>query len=200
MITDFGGFQEIVVSGWIQRQVLHPSRMHQHVVEVPKINIRLVLRQDFLHFSVESLANILIGLVAGIIDAGIEVWIGIESAIRALGRESVGVKGILKNVGVFISANPAQGIKLKSATCDVGKKSSKLKGANIERDANVPQLLLQDRRQKAGRLFRGCLHRQVKTQAVASGIPGGVQQLARFCWIVGVSCYVLVVSPALRWE
>ena len=41
-------------------QILHPRRMHHHIVEIPEIEIRQVLCQYSLNRSVLSLAGVLI--------------------------------------------------------------------------------------------------------------------------------------------
>src|SRR5208282_5365482 len=133
---DLRRLQKVVISRWIQGCVPHAPRVHQHVIEIPQVDIGLILRQHLLNFSVQALAGVLIGLAARLVDQTINPRIGIKSAICPLGRESVGMKGILENVRIFIAADPAQRIKLESAAGDVGKKSSELKRANVERNAH----------------------------------------------------------------
>src|ERR1700691_1157651 len=47
---NFSRFQKVVVARRIQRKVLHATRVHQYVIEVPEVDIRLILRQDLLNF------------------------------------------------------------------------------------------------------------------------------------------------------
>src|ERR1700687_1431861 len=166
--TDFRGLEKVIISRRIQRDVPHPPRVHEDVVEVPQVYIRHILRQHFLNLSVELLADILIGLAARLVDQTIDPRIGIETTVCAFRRESAGVKRGLKNIRVFIPADPTQRKKLESAAIDIRKKCSKLERANVERNAHIPQLLLQNRRQQARRLFGGRLHRQMKANAVVS--------------------------------
>ena len=51
---------------------------------------------------------------------------------------------------------------------DVGKKGGELEGPDIERDADLAQLLLQHRGQQARGLLGRGLHREVKANAVVS--------------------------------
>ncbi len=44
--------QEIVISRRIQLQILHAPRMHEHVVEIPQIDVRQVLGQNALYLGV----------------------------------------------------------------------------------------------------------------------------------------------------
>src|SRR5260370_14927197 len=84
-------------------------------------------------------------------------------------------------------------VKLESAAGDIGKECRELERANVERNAHIPQLLLQHCGQQSGGLFGGRLHRQVKADAVTSPIAGVVERLASFLWIVWVCRHVLVV-------
>src|ERR1700694_2130890 len=181
--TDFRRLEKVIISRRIQADVPHPPRVHENVVEVPQVYIRHILRQHFLNLSVELPADILIGLAARLVNQTIDPRIGIETAVRAFGRESVGVKRVLKNIRIFIPADPTQRIKLESAASDIRKKSSKLERANVERNAHIPQLLLEHRRQQSRGFLGGRLHRQVKADAVTSPIAGGVAHLASFLWI-----------------
>ena len=83
--TDFRRLQKIVISRRIQGHVAHPPRVHQHVVEVPEIDGRNIVRQDLLNFGVELFADILIGLPARLVDQAIDPRIGIETTVSSAG-------------------------------------------------------------------------------------------------------------------
>src|SRR5580658_1423456 len=90
--SDLNGLQKVVISRGIQGRVSHAPRVDQHVIEIPQVDIRLILRQHFLNFSVQALTGILIGLAARLVDQTINPRIGIKSTVCALWWESVGVK------------------------------------------------------------------------------------------------------------
>src|SRR5258708_14277240 len=180
LVTDLGSFKKVVVARWIQSYIPHTPRVHEHVIEVPQVYIWDIFGEDFLNFGVELLADILIGRASRLVDQTIDLRIGIETAVCAFGRESVGVKGVFKNIRVFVPADPAQRIKLESAARDIRKKCSELEGANVDRNTHIPQLLLQHRGQQPGGLFGGCLHRQVKANAVSSPAPSARAHLSCF--------------------
>ena len=148
LATDLSRLQKVVIARRIQGHVPHAPRVHEHVIEVPQIDIRHILCQHFLNFRVQPSAGILIGFAARLVDQPVDPRIGIETAVGAFGRESVGVKGVLKNIRIFVAADPAQRINLESAAGDVGKKCGELEGADVERNAHISQLLLQHRSQQ----------------------------------------------------
>ena len=57
-------------------------------------------------------------------------------------------------------------MNLVRAFGDVGEEGRELKAADVERDADLAQLLLQHRRQQARGLLRRSLHGDVKADAV----------------------------------
>src|SRR5437660_9991223 len=61
-------FQKIIISGSIQRQVPHPLRMHQDVVEIPEIYVGQVLRQDLLDYRVKLLSGVRVELAASLVN------------------------------------------------------------------------------------------------------------------------------------
>ena len=100
--------------------------------------------------------------------------------------------------GIFVAADPAQGIELEEAVGYVGEESREFEGANIERDSHLPQLLLQHRRHQARAFFGGRLHGEMKANAVHLRISRLLEQLAGAGGIVVIGRHVAVVSPALR--
>src|SRR6266700_6510053 len=116
-----------------------------------------------------------------------------------LGREAGRVEGIVKNVRVFIAADPAQRVDLKRAFHHVGIKSGEFKAADIERNPDFSQLLLQYRRQQTRCFLRSGLHRKMKTSAVFSTlVSSSVKQSVGSVRIAGVMHHVTAVSPVLR--
>src|ERR1700692_5066172 len=106
MSSEFDSLQKIVIPRRIQSRVPHTSSMYQHVIEVPQIDVGNIARQDFLNFIVKFFPSILIDLAARQVDQDIDTRVAVETAVCALGRESVGVEGVFKNVGIFVSTNP----------------------------------------------------------------------------------------------
>ncbi len=125
--------------------------------------------------------------------------IGIESAIRSLGRKAVGIEYQVKDVRVLVSANPAQRINLKLAARDIRKKSCRFKTANIEDNAHLGQLLLKNRRHQPRTLFRGRFHREMETDAILRRITGFIQQVPGPCRIVVIADRIAVIGPTLGW-
>ena len=191
-------FQKIVVAGRIQREIAYSLRVHQNVVEIPEIDVGQFVGQGALDFRVELLAGVLVEFVAGLVDQRIHPRIGEVSAVGAVGRELGGVENIFEDVGIFVAADPAQGIELEEAVGHVGKESREFEGANIERDSHLPQLLLQHRRHQPRAFFGGRLHGEMKANAVHLGISSLLEQLAGAGGIVVVGGHVAVVGPALR--
>ena len=72
----------------------------------------------------------------------------------------------IKNIGIFVAANPAQPIELKRTMGHVGKESSEFEAANVERDANLAQLLLNDGDHQPRVFVGGRLHRNVEAYTV----------------------------------
>src|SRR5215467_1840053 len=95
---DFGSLQKIVTPRWIQLQPVYAFGVHQHVVEIPQIDVRQVSRQDRLYFRIENLALLLVRFPPRLIDQVIQSRVGVETSIRALGRKLRGVKRILENI------------------------------------------------------------------------------------------------------
>src|SRR5579859_7547793 len=60
--ADLRCLQKIVIARGIQRYVPHTACVHQHIVEVPQVYRGNILCQDFLHCSIQPLADSLIGL------------------------------------------------------------------------------------------------------------------------------------------
>src|SRR5580693_4718296 len=142
--SDFSRLQKVVISRRIQPNIAHASRVRQYVIQVPQIDSRNVPRQDLLNFEVKTLADTLVGFSARLIDQVVETQIGIKSAISPHGRKVARMESGVKDVGIFVSPDPTQRVKLESAARDVGKKRGKFIGAYVERDPHIAQLLLQD--------------------------------------------------------
>ena len=136
------GTEKVVIAGGIQCQARNSARVHEHVIEVPEIDIGQIRREDVLNVAVETLASLLVSCFAGLLYKLVQLRIRVLAAIGAFGRKFVGGERVLKNIGVFIPANPAQRIELKGALGHVGKEGGELVSTNVERDSHVAQLLL----------------------------------------------------------
>ncbi len=80
----------------------------------------------------------------------------------------------------------------------VGEERAKLEAANVERDSDLAQLLLDHGHHQARVLIGGSLHGDVEAHAIHRGISGGVEQLLCLAGIVVIGWHVAVVCPALR--
>src|SRR5438105_15471908 len=127
-------------------------------------------------------------------DAGI----GVVAAIGAVRREFRRVEGVLKDIGIFVAADPAQGIKLVSSADHVGKESGKFEGADVESNSNVAQLLLQHCDKEASALFGRSLHGEVKADSIHCTVASCIQKFSRAFRIVLVAGDIAVIGPALR--
>ena len=78
--------------------------VHQHIVQIPQIDVRQVLGQDLLDLVVDDLAFCLIESAAAFANQFIDARIGVEGAIGALGSEAGGVEDVLEDVGIEIAA------------------------------------------------------------------------------------------------
>src|SRR5215469_497169 len=113
--------------------------MDHHAIEVPEVNVGKLNRQDALDFSVNLLALLLVERAAAFLDQLVDTWVGIVTAIGTFGRETAGMKGVFKDIRVFIAvAQPAQGIHLEGAFSHISIKGCELKGADVECNANFP--------------------------------------------------------------
>ena len=81
--------------------------MHEHVVEIPEVDVRQVLRQDVLNFEIELLAGVLIDLGFCLIDEGVDAGVGVVAAVGAVRRELRGVESVFEDVGVLVAADLA---------------------------------------------------------------------------------------------
>src|ERR1039458_8380421 len=90
--ADFRGFQEVIISRGIQRQVVYALGVHQHVVEKPKIDGRQVGGEDFLDLGVDRLAPREVGFRKTLLDQFVDSRIDVKAAVGAVGRELVGME------------------------------------------------------------------------------------------------------------
>ncbi len=88
------------------------------------------------------------------------------SAIRAVGREATGGENKFENVGIGVSANPAQKIDLEIALEGIGKKGCELEGAKLELDADAAPLLLKGGADEAVLLVGGSFQGKVETDPI----------------------------------
>src|SRR5215831_12643719 len=135
--------QEVVVGRRIHLDTLQTFRVHQHVVEIPEIDVWQVIGQDLLHLVIDSFALLLVKGRTAFADERINFGVGIECAIGALGWKASRVEYVLEEVRVLVSADPAHRVHLIGALGDVAKERRELEGANVERDASLAQLLLE---------------------------------------------------------
>src|ERR1700733_1915881 len=104
----------------------------------------------------------------------------------------------VKDVWILIASNPTQPVELKRSVSYVGKKSSRLEAANVERNPHLAQLLLHHRHHQPCALCGGSLHGDVETHAVREGIARRIEQRASFIGVVIICRHVAVVGPTLR--
>src|SRR5271165_7124560 len=142
-VRQLGRPQEIVIARRTHLYTAHPVGVHQHVVQIPQVNVRQVFRNDLLDFIVDGLALLLVDGAAALRDQLIHTWVGIKSAIGAFGRKAIGAKDVLENIGIKVASDPAQRMELVRTFGDIGEERRKLKTADVELDARLSQLLLQ---------------------------------------------------------
>src|ERR1700722_7243324 len=108
--------------------------------------------------------------------------------------------GVVEDVRILVSADPAQRIHLERTLADVGVERGKLKAYYLQSNPYVEQLLLQNHRQQsAGFISRG-LHRQAEADAVFGTLPTClIQQGIGFCRIIWILLNVPCPGPMLRW-
>ena len=104
----------------------HPVGVHQHIVEIPEIDVGQVFGDDALNFVIDDFALLLVERAAAFADQLVDPRVRVEGAVGALGREAGGVEDVFEDVGVLVAANPAHGIHLVGALGDVAEESRKL--------------------------------------------------------------------------
>jgi hypothetical protein len=102
------GLQKVIVSGGVQGDVLDATRVNQHGVVVPKIDVRQVLRENALNLTVKVLALLLLGFDTRLVYKFIKVGVGVEAAVRAIRRELGTMKSILEDIWILVAADPAE--------------------------------------------------------------------------------------------
>ena len=108
------------------------------------------------------------------------------------------MKNVFEDVRIFVAADPAQGIKLKRSMGRRRKKKCEFEGANVERDADIPQLLLQHGSHEPSALLGRRLHGEMKTNAIHLRIARLLQQLPGARRIVIIGRHVAVIGPTFR--
>src|SRR5215472_8124517 len=104
--------------------------MHYDIIEIPEVNVGKLVGQNPLNLRVDLFAFCLVHGASPRVDQVIDLRIYVKPSIRMPGRKARGVKGIIKDVRIFIASDPAQGVKLEGSFLDVGVKCGKLKAAN----------------------------------------------------------------------
>src|SRR5438105_3135856 len=123
-------------------QIVHPAGVHQDIIQIPEIYVRQIAGKDPLHFSVNFFALVLVKLAAPVSDKGVNLRIGVITAVGAAGRETGGIEDIFENIRILVGADPAQRIKLEGSFGHVGIKGGELHGVDVQFDAYSAQLLL----------------------------------------------------------
>ena len=146
-------------------------------------------RRALLHLAVESPARLVVGRVRRFVDQAIDLRIAEVAAIEAGGRHLLRVKDAAQDVGIGQgAADPLQRVHLKVALEDVRIQRGELVRAHVDVDADVAQILLDDRRLQPGEFQAGRLERQRQTRpravAVGIGIAGLVEERFRALRIV----------------
>src|ERR1700691_1086290 len=126
------------------------------------------------------------------------LWAG--RPLGAVRRDSRRMKCILENIGIFIAADPAQPVHLKSPANHVGKEGGEFEGANLEHDADRAQLLLHHRDHQARVLIGRGFYGDVKPNSIEQWITGGVEHGVGLRRVVIVGLHIAVVRPALWWK
>jgi hypothetical protein len=83
----------------------------------------------------------------------IDTVILVSSPVEAPGRCPLGVENILKDVGIIIATDPAQGKQLEIPAHNVTIESAKLVRTQFKPDSNLFQLLLNNRGVLAARFL-----------------------------------------------
>src|SRR5271154_3258594 len=105
---------------------------------------------------------------------------------------------VFKDVRVFVPTDPAQSVQLICTADNIGKKRRELERANVQSDANLAQLLLQNSRNQPWAFLGRGFHSEMKTHAVDGRISRLFEQLPRLLGIVIVARDISVVGPTLR--
>src|SRR4051794_37568277 len=101
--------------------------MNDDVIQVPEMNVRSIVSENAFQLEINLLALFLVQFATPFINERIDLCIHVIATVRALRRKACGMKDVLENVRVFVSADPAQGIDLERAFDHIGIKRAKLK-------------------------------------------------------------------------
>ena len=120
---------------------------HGEVCLVPQTDVRHLPGDDLLDFTKEPLALGDVGRDGRLVQQPIYACVRKIAAIESRRRRLPGVEDAPKDVGIGDRASrPLQDEHLKVSLQDVCVERRELVGADVERDADVAQVLLDDRR------------------------------------------------------
>ena len=149
-----------------------------HVRLAPQADIGRVLGDEVLHAAVQIASSLLVGRQRRFVEQLVDARIAEESTVESRRRDLGGVKHAPQDIGVGHGpADPLQGEQLKAAFEDVGIQRREFVRAHVERDADRPQILLDDRRLQPVELVVRHLQRQAKSRQ--RSVPVGIG-IARF--------------------
>src|SRR5262249_25121551 len=112
--------------------------MYQHIVVVPEIDIRDILRDETLKLGINLAARVFVNLATGPVNQPLHSRIRIVPAIGGVGRKPRRMEDVFKNIRIFVAADPAQTVQLEQSVSNIGKEGREFKGANIECDSDFP--------------------------------------------------------------
>lgn len=95
---------------------LDPASVNDFVIRIPERNAGEIFGEDLLDSDVIFAPRNMIFFYRSIPQELIDAGIRIVTAISSLRRKAAGAVGIAKDVGVFIAANPTQGVDLKCSS------------------------------------------------------------------------------------
>ncbi len=179
--------EEVEAAAGVGDDVGEAGGVNDDVIGVPEGDAGEILGEDLLDLDVVVAAGGLVGGSAGGLEEGVEVRVGVASAIGSPGREHAGGVGVVEDVGVFVGADPAKEIKLEGTFGDVSVEGAELGGAEGEVDAGVAEFGLHGLGFEAGGFVGGGLHGEAEADAVVVWVEaGGVEELDGAGGAVGV--------------
>src|SRR5215472_14041622 len=118
--------------------------MDQHIVEIPKIDVGQIVREDTLDLNIVFSPLTLVRLDPSLIDQRVEPRVYVEASVCPGRWNARRVKRIFEDIRIFVtSSDPAQRIHLKQALRDERVERRELEGANVQLNPNGSQLLLE---------------------------------------------------------
>src|SRR3974390_152136 len=101
LLGDLRRAQKVVISRRIDLNPSHSLGMHQHIIQIPQIDVRQLIRNDLLHLGVNRLALLLIERRSSLANQRVHSRVRIECPVRPLRRKALRVEHILEDVRVL---------------------------------------------------------------------------------------------------